>query len=1426
MPEPAEDKTEAAVDAKADDIEKGSSPEVEPEERKEQPPEVDENKTHDVPENVKPTGESEATLDTGADIEKRSNPEVDPEKQPPEGDKKISKVRFNAEGTSPHSAENTAENTAESTNGVERPFQRETGTKDPTLKRTPSNSRSPSLVLRRLPVDSLLKPAFVECASICSDENGQDEKDEGTVGEKTDLLHILCLRPGYTLRTQLLLSFGTINAVTVAFVVAICIVVSGLAGKYVKDTYETSYVEYMTENAGLSARYLAESLDQRLMLFNVADIMYEATQDRFAGYPNESDDKVPFFDVDSQTRKYPISAQPLPLDWQIEQYMNEKGNFEEHFQNRDYYNNRTVSTASGMFFMQGACDPSITDIYADTFWQNCTDANNDISTGGVVAPSLMTEHIHRKAKDLTPLLKALFESREEIRDLGVYFANSGAGASVSFPYYPLPGSSTYVSVGCDWMNETNPRDASRMIGTQEMIGMCHPAGEEVSTRLYNPLERGWCRDQALSPDRLLFATGRNAWENDEWLFSVGRAVYDRLTKDFVACIFVGISLGAIDEELAESRIVPGSELSVVLWDKNGTIISSSGLDASQNRSLTIYEASLGLTKESYEELYNLVDFGSQWDPTEVRSKYGNFTSEDDNYFVASYPMPPIPDNYDDTYEPLLFIIVSTSTDTVSSIVDVMNYTVDKKVRDVNKFSIIAGAIGLAVATLIIFMMSSMLTLPLKSMNKVAQEIVDNFGVPSEEKRIEGSEQKISKEASCTPRTELSEVVKEFNKMVTSFSGTTMAKSERAKHHEVHNIFNLRNEFSELYASRDNDDFKYSIEPPAERIRNGYVHAGRNLAVSEATTTTAPTTSGNAATKSKKCSPLFLWTLVLIVTPLLVVNITISAVVISMVSVALTESVDEVQDIFILNQSTALLVHSRLRADYVSGLTAKSTSDLFVLARYSNWLLFGGLERSNAFTEVISGAEACKLFDDVTECPYFQETNVCDCAWGDNQSQTCQHYPGGSRPLQKKFFACESHGTKADGDRNTTGYPDVSYSTETTSWWDNQTGVPGGGESSAASGYNSTYDRLRSISAHPLFEVLYNYGVDKNSTIATYVGFEADGLFVGYNGCFNGFHANLASWSSTKENGAAEMRPELCPLGKYGYDPRYVAESCPTESYFLAFCTDSLLFSCSCRGWYDTGRKLAMQKDTFLHITAPYQFAQGLDQISVAQSATSPLVDPKTGKHIGQVLMDFHPDAIYEALDQHTPLSPVGFPILVAAQEDNDSDTVVGPGYSRSNSSISIAAVLLDKEMLCTDSECAINQAAIEKIVESMKAGEAKNETFIRKTSIGDDEKIHLAYAPVKVKSFHPVDSSDFSRGVNVSEYLIYSLGLAETETGMLEPFDKIEDDAQKRMNVAIGILSVLIAAATIVVIYISHRVATSITEPMLYLLELTRSINR
>jgi hypothetical protein len=254
-----------------------------------------------------------------------------------------------------------------------------------------------------------------------------------------------------------------------------------------------------------------------------------------------------------------------------------------------------------------------------------------------------------------------------------------------------------------------------------------------------------------------------------------------------------------------------------------------------------------------------------------------------------------------------------------------------------------------------------------------------------------------------------------------------------------------------------------------------------------------------------------------------------------VSVEFDDSLKMAEDHFIEVQKTALGVHSRLRADYVAVLTEKSTNDLHVLTRYSSWLLFGALERSESFTEVTTGIESCKSFDDQTQCPYFQENDVCDCAWNDTRAQTCQMYPGGSRHLQKPYFTCESLSTQEDGDRNSTGFPRVSTSQLTSAWWGNATTVPGFERGAAASGHDSTYDRLRVSSAIPVFQVLYNYDDAKDRVIAQYVAFEADGLFLGYEGCLNG--SSTVDWFASEENGAARLRPELCPLGKYGYDPR-------------------------------------------------------------------------------------------------------------------------------------------------------------------------------------------------------------------------------------------------------------------------------------------------
>jgi hypothetical protein len=64
----------------------------------------------------------------------------------------------------------------------------------------------------------------------------------------------------------------------------------------------------------------------------------------------------------------------------------------------------------------------------------------------------------------------------------------------------------------------------------------------------------------------------------------------------------------------------------------------------------------------------------------------------------------------------------------------------------------------------------------------------------------------------------------------------------------------------------------------------------------------------------------------------------------------------------------------------------------------------------------------------------------------------------------------------------------------------------------------------------------------------------------------------------------------------------------------------------------------------------------------------------------------------------------------------------------------------------------------------------------------------------------------------------------EPESGIFRTFDPIEDVTQQQINTAIVILSVLLIVATFLVVYVSLRVTQSIAEPMLYLLEIIRSI--
>ena len=111
----------------------------------------------------------------------------------------------------------------------------------------------------------------------------------------------------------------------------------------------------------------------------------------------------------------------------------------------------------------------------------------------------------------------------------------------------------------------------------------------------------------------------------------------------------------------------------------------------------------------------------------------------------------------------------------------------------------------------------------------------------------------------------------------------------------------------------------------------------------------------------------------------------------------------------------------------------------------------------------------------------------------------------------------------------------------------------------------------------------------------------------------------AHFVSDKENRAAEVAPDLCPPGKYGYDPR-------------------------CRPWYNETKEIyySSGKTQTVHITPPYLFAT---KRQIGLSAASPLASNDT--FVGQALLDFDPAGLSGSLQGLKDMEA----ILITIDED-------------------------------------------------------------------------------------------------------------------------------------------------------------------------------
>jgi len=435
---------------------------------------------------------------------------------------------------------------------------------------------------------------------------------------------------------------------------------------------------------------------------------------------------------------YPIDADPLPLEWNITPNVNAQ-NAAEHLPYRPmdwYLNSSNVSTINAAFFMQGMCDPQQGNPNHPAYRQGCTDANNDLMTGGIVAPTDANYHIATKAKDISWMLKALFEAHENVKSVGIYFKNDGAGAVVRFPGIVFDGRSNYTSEGCDWMNDIHPR-TRKPIGTRREIENCHAQGVVVNTREYNPLERAWCRDQVMRD--IALADGRTSKDQNHimaagpykdgdssgrnWVLTFGQAVFDLLTNEFIACTLVDISFDQLYTILeGVTGLKTTAESALIRFNDEGTVLVATQWKPFEEDTATVVtdeKLNLGVDANVYEDMRNLVNYNEPWVAEEVDLLYRETIFKNKDRLIMTYPVPNVPLNYTEHYMPDYLVIISMTRHEAFGVLEEMKDQIEADVKESTDGILIVGGVGFGAILLSIAFISSTLTKPLQWMQKVA-----------------------------------------------------------------------------------------------------------------------------------------------------------------------------------------------------------------------------------------------------------------------------------------------------------------------------------------------------------------------------------------------------------------------------------------------------------------------------------------------------------------------------------------------------------------------------------------------------------------------------------------------------------------------------------------------------------------------------------
>jgi hypothetical protein len=880
---------------------------------------------------------------------------------------------------------------------------------------------------------------------------------------------------------------------------------------------------------------------------------------------------------------------------------------------------------------------------------------------------------------------------------------------------------------------------------------------------------------------------------------------------------------------------------IVLVRPDGTIVVSESerWDHVQSLELLNIVDTSFTTPEVFGQFKALWDFDSPWTPGEVSERLQKNVITKGNDVYASLPVPLPPSEYDSEYRPDFYLLLLIGEEIFSPI-DEVDEEVENDVFEVVVTAVLIGIMGLVGVALVIWSVSRVLTLPLNWMERVAWRIVNhNDERAGDALHVTEGGEDFPITMRCTPKTEITELVDEFRIMIKGFSGSGASTVARKATNEVRNEMDWHSEFHELYsrlstrsaikgteaiddeALTDSYSEESSLETPPSPISvsesspdvialsstkstPGSGKGQIGSASASARVVAAPPRSnkgqncctatprkdedrlkmhlGTGVEGSKNrvwCSKLFWWIGILIVLPLLATNLAICGLVTHAIVKVLPSWLHSLKDASYDIELSMLDNAASLRASYSGAVMMEPIRDLHLFTRVSGWLLFGGISQSNSITEMVQGTEECKEAE-FGECDIYDDPlrTPCDCRWRDPRSIECQIFSNDPRYLQLSFFCGQAQDADpSTGDRNNVSFPLHDVTPNTTLWWTNVSDLPGADRGRPPQGYKTTFDRVGVMSAAAIASVpIHNYVEELGRSthfLGLYTGFENDGMFTGYSGCSPFEFTEMSKFQSTEENEASRYGGnEICPIGKWGFDPR-------------------------CRGWYAEGRDhCGIQVGGAVHITAPYLFSTGL---LVATSATSAIVDPATGEHVGQSLLDFAPQGLFSFLENsETEISIVVSPVVDAT----GGDTVLGPGHNAGSDPAAIGDVVLPNDGNDSGNRFHFN----ENIVADMKNGISGDQRFDRIEDDGSLMGYRISYAPVKIRALRISHADDFSRGARRLTELVYSLGIARPEYLLRQPFEEINGDVKEEHRALLTlylclvlILSLLVSMFTLVV---------------------------